>query len=42
MANENSALNTAKHNKKDEFYTQIVDIERELRHYRNHFKGMVV
>ena len=42
MANENSGLHTAKRNKKDEFYTQIVDIERELRHYRRHFKGKVV
>lgn len=42
MANENSGLHTAKRNKKDEFYTQIVDIERELRHYRSHFKGKVV
>ena len=42
MANENRPLNTAKRNKKDEFYTQLVDIERELRHYRNHFKGKVV
>ena len=42
MANENSGLHSAKRNKKDEFYTQIVDIERELRHYRNHFKGKVV
>lgn len=42
MANENSGLHSAKRNKKDEFYTQIVDIERELQHYRNHFKGKVV
>lgn len=42
MANENRGLHTAKRNKRDEFYTQIVDIERELRHYRSHFKGMVV
>ncbi len=42
MANENSGLHTAKRNKKDEFYTQIVDIESELRHYRSHFKGKVV
>ena len=42
MANENSSLHKAKRNKKDEFYTQIVDIERELRHYRSHFKGKVV
>lgn len=42
MANENSSLHTAKRNKKDEFYTQIADIEREMRHYRKHFKGKVV
>lgn len=42
MANENSGLNTAKRNKKDEFYTQISDIERELSHYRKQFKGKVV
>ncbi len=42
MANENSGLQTAKRNKKDEFYTQITDIERELHHYRKQFKGKVV
>lgn len=42
MANENSGLQAAKRNKKDEFYTQLVDIERELRHYRDQFKGKVV
>jgi len=42
MANENSGLQSAKRNKKDEFYTQIADIEREMRHYRNHFKDKVV
>lgn len=42
MANENSGLHKAKRNKKDEFYTQIVDIERELQHYRRHFKDKVV
>lgn len=42
MANENRGLHSAKRNKKDEFYTQIVDIERELQHYRNHFKDKVV
>lgn len=42
MANENSGLHAAKRNKKDEFYTQLTDIERELRHYRDHFKGKVV
>lgn len=39
---KNSNLHKAKSSKKDEFYTQISDIERELRHYRNHFKGKVV
>ena len=42
MANENTRLHTAKRNKKDEFYTQLVDIERELSHYRQHFKNKVV
>jgi hypothetical protein len=42
MANENSGLHDAKRNKKDEFYTQLVDIERELAHYRKLFKGKVV
>lgn len=42
MANENRGLHSAKRNKKDEFYTQIVDIERELKHYRNQFRGKVI
>ena len=29
-------------NRKDEFYTQLVDIENELRHYREHFRGKMV
>ena len=40
MANKN--LNQAKNAKKDEFYTQLVDIENELRHYREHFRGKTV
>lgn len=28
--------------KKDEFYTQLSDIENELKHYKKHFKGKVV
>lgn len=28
--------------KRDEFYTQLSDIEAELRHYRKHFKDKVV
>ncbi|GAB3754362.1 adenine-specific methyltransferase EcoRI family protein [Zhihengliuella somnathii] len=35
-------LNAAKGAKQDEFYTQLSDIEKELRHYRKHFKGKVV
>lgn len=42
MANENIGLHKAKSNKKDEFYTQLVDIERELWHYRSQLKGKVV
>ena len=42
MANKNSALNTARVAKEDEFYTQIEDIENELKHYKKHFKGKVV
>lgn len=38
----NKGLNTAKAGKKDEFYTQLTDIENELRHYKAHFKGKVV
>ncbi len=38
----NKNLTAAKANKKDEFYTQRVDIENELRHYKSHFAGKVV
>jgi len=37
-----AALTAATKAKKDEFYTQRVDIENELRHYKVHFKGKVV
>ena len=39
---QNKNLAQAKKNKKDEFYTQLSDIERELKHYKQHFKGKVV
>ena len=42
MANKNSALGSAKINKNDEFYTQLTDIEKELRYYRKHFADKVV
>lgn len=35
-------LALAKKNKKDEFYTQLTDIEKELNHYKEHFKNKVV
>lgn len=36
------ALAHAQSAKKDEFYTQLSDIEAELRHYRRHFRDKVV
>jgi hypothetical protein len=39
---QHSLLKDAKANKKDEFYTQLSDIERELKHYKKHFKDKVV
>lgn len=38
----NSNLNAAGKAKRDEFYTQLTDIEKELRHYRKHFRGKTV
>lgn len=38
----NTMLEKAKKAKADEFYTQMVDIEAELRHYKQHFKGKVI
>ena len=35
-------LGKAKRAKEDEFYTRLEDIERELRHYEQHFKGKTV
>ena len=40
MATKN--LSAAKTAKKDEFYTQMTDIERELQHYWQHFRGKTV
>jgi len=39
---KNKNLHKAKKAKNDEFYTQLSDIENELRHYKNHFKDKVV
>ncbi len=38
----NRNLRQAARAKNDEFYTQLVDIENELMHYRHHFKDKVV
>ena len=38
----NAQLGNAKKEKKDEFYTQLGDINAELRHYTHHFAGKVV
>lgn len=42
MAQKNSNLHQAKRAKNDEFYTQLTDIEKEMIHYRPHFKGKVI
>lgn len=38
----NQTLHSAKKQKKDEFYTQLSDIEKELKHYKSHFKDKTV
>lgn len=38
----NKTLRQARKSKSDEFYTQLSDIENELKHYRDHFQGKVV
>lgn len=38
----NTSLNRAAKAKEDEFYTQLSDIENELRHYKEHFRGKTV
>ena len=38
----NSNLNSAKKAKNDEFYTQLTDVEKELKHYEKFFKGKKV
>ena len=42
MAQKNTNLHAAKAAKNDEFYTQLCDIENELKHYKEFFKGKVV
>lgn len=38
----NEGLARAAREKNDEFYTRLTDIEKELRHYKRHFKGKTV
>ena len=38
----NNNLKKAKSEKNDEFYTELTDIEKELKHYKEHFKDKVV
>ena len=40
--NTSSVLNSARIAKNDEFYTQLTDIEEELWHYREQFRGKVI
>ncbi len=42
VKSNNSNLGNAKKEKNDEFYTQLSDIENELKHYKKHFKDKVV
>ena len=42
MVSKNKNLHQANKAKKDEFYTQMTDIEKELRHYKSHFENKVV
>lgn len=38
----NKQLGRAKRAKEDEFYTRLEDIERELAHYKEHFRGKTI
>lgn len=38
----NKSLHAANRAKNDEFYTELSDIEKELRHYKSHFKNQTV
>ena len=39
---KNSNLSKAKTAKNDEFYTQMTDVEKELKHYKEHFKDKTI
>jgi hypothetical protein len=38
----NTTINRSKSEKNDEHYTQLADIENEVRHYRDQFRGKTV
>ncbi len=38
----NDSFARAKFAREDEFYTQLTDIEKEMRHYRKHFNGKTI
>ena len=38
----NKSLHAANRAKNDEFYTELADIDKELRHYKHHFKNKTV
>ena len=42
MAQKNTTLHNAKKARNDEFYTQLSDIEKEMAHYKDFFKGKIV
>lgn len=42
LSSKNSNLHQAKREWNDEFYTQLSDIENELKHYKDHFKGKTI
>lgn len=39
---KNENLHKAKNEKNDEFYTQLTDIEKELKHYKKHFENKII
>lgn len=42
MSENKRDLTAAKLDKKDEFYTQLTDIEKEMRYYRKHFRDKTI
>lgn len=41
-ASKNAGMHAARKAKNDEFYTQLSDIEKELKNYRDHFRGKTI